>query len=80
MATGLFATKGVNPSGADGLFYGNPRQLLLQLVAALAAITLSVVITWALARLLRRTIGLRVSVEGEQVGLDISEHGERAYV
>ena len=36
LATGLFATKTVNPAGADGLFYGNPQQLLIQLVAVVA--------------------------------------------
>ena len=36
LATGLFATKTVNPAGADGLFYGNPQQLLIQLLAVVA--------------------------------------------
>ena len=79
LATGLFATTTVNPNGANGLFYGNPMQFVDQLVGALAAILLSVVVTFVLTKLLKSTIGLRVTDEEEQVGLDISEHGERAY-
>ncbi|MBN1402001.1 MAG: ammonium transporter, partial [Anaerolineae bacterium] len=79
LATGLFATRTVNEAGADGLFYGNPAQFLIQLVGALAAIALAVVVTWGLAKLLHVSMGLRVSHMEEEVGLDISEHGERAY-
>jgi len=79
LATGLFATKTVNNAGADGLFYGNPAQLLIQLVAALAAIGMAFVVTFVLAKLLDKTMGLRVTSNEEEVGLDISEHGERAY-
>jgi Amt family ammonium transporter len=79
LATGLFATKTVNNAGADGLFYGNPAQLLIQLVAALAAIGMAFAVTFALAKLLNKAMGLRVNSNEEEVGLDISEHGERAY-
>jgi Amt family ammonium transporter len=78
LATGLFASKAVNPAGADGLFYGNPQQLLIQAGAALLTIVFSVVMTLLLARLTGALVGLRVNAAGEQVGLDISEHGERA--
>ncbi len=43
LATGLFATKAVNAAGADGLFYGNPGQFLVQLKATLVTIVWSVV-------------------------------------
>jgi Amt family ammonium transporter len=79
LATGLFATKTVNPAGADGLFYGNPGQLLIQLLGAAMAIVLAMGVTYGVAKLLSRTMGLRVTSDEEQVGLDISEHGERAY-
>ncbi len=79
LATGLFATKLVNPAGADGLFYGNPGQFLIQLVAAAAAIVFAFGVTFGLAKVLQRTLGLRVTDNEEQVGLDISEHGEQAY-
>jgi Amt family ammonium transporter len=79
LATGLFATLAVNDKGANGLFYGNPRQFLVQLVAALAAIAFSFTVTFVVAKLLNKVMGLRVSNNEEEAGLDISEHGERAY-
>lgn len=79
LATGLFATTAVNSAGYDGLFYGNPAQLGIQALAAGIAIVLSVVVTYALAKGLQAVSGLRVSADAEEVGLDISEHGERAY-
>ena len=79
LATGLFATKAINPAGADGLFYGNPTQFLVQLVAATVTVVFAFVVTFLIAQVLKRTIGLSVSETEEQVGLDIAEHGERAY-
>jgi Amt family ammonium transporter len=79
LATGLFAARSVNPAGADGLFYGHPAQFLIQLVAAVIVIGFAFTLTYGIATALNRTIGLSVSDTEEQVGLDISEHGERAY-
>jgi len=79
LATGLFATTSVNPNGANGLFYGNPRQFLVQLGGAALAIVFATAITFVLAKALDKVAGLRVSSAEEEVGLDISEHGERAY-
>jgi Amt family ammonium transporter len=79
LATGLFATTAINPAGFDGLFYGNPAQLGIQLVGVLAGAGYAFVITFVLAKVLDMVFGLSVSEQEEQVGLDISEHGERAY-
>jgi ammonium transporter, Amt family len=79
LATGLFATKAVNPAGADGLFYGNPQQLLIQLVAVAATWVFSGVLTFAILKLVDLTVGLRVSEVEEEHGLDTSQHGELAY-
>jgi len=79
LATGLFATKLVNPAGADGLFYGNPSQFLIQGIGVLTAILFAFVVTFVLAKLLSNFMGLRVTENEEEVGLDISEHGERAF-
>ena len=79
LATGLFAARSVNQAGADGLFYGHPAQFLIQLVAAVIVIGFAFTLTYGIATALNRTIGLSVSDTEEQVGLDISEHGERAY-
>jgi ammonium transporter, Amt family len=79
LATGLFATLAVNGGGANGFFFGNPSQLSIQLVAVLVTIAFSFSATYVLARLLHASIGLRVSPMEEEVGLDISSHGERSY-
>ena len=79
LATGLFATTTVNAAGFDGLFYGNPGQLVIQAVAVAVAIVFSFLVTYVLAKVLDKVMGLRVSPTEEEVGLDISEHGERAY-
>jgi Amt family ammonium transporter len=79
LATGLFATIAVNGDGANGLFFGNPAQVGTQLVAIGVTIIFSFAATYVLARLLHASIGLRVSAAEEEVGLDISSHGERSY-
>jgi Amt family ammonium transporter len=79
LATGLFATTMVNEGGANGLLYGNPGQLATQAVAAATVIGFSLVMTYTIAWVLNKTIRLRVSDTEEQIGLDISEHRERAY-
>lgn len=79
LATGLFATIVVNGDGANGLFFGNPAQVGAQLTAIGVTIVFSFSATYVLARLLHASIGLRVSAAEEEVGLDISSHGERSY-
>ena len=79
IATGLFASKAVNPAGANGLFYGNPAQFFIQLASAAVTIVFAFGVTYLVAWALKRWLGLRVTQNEEEVGLDISEHGERAY-
>ncbi len=79
LATGLFATTAVNEAGANGLFAGNPGQLLVQLLTVAIVIVFAFGMTFLITRLLARWMGLRVSANEEEVGLDISEHGENAY-
>src|SRR6266705_3242358 len=79
LATGLFASKAINPGGADGFFFGNPGQLWLQFVAVLAAWVLAFVGTFIILKVVDWTMGLRVNKEEEQIGLDLSQHEERAY-
>ncbi len=78
--TGLFATKAVNPKGANGLFYGNPKQLAIQIAAVAIVATFTFVLTFVIVKVLDRLMGLRVDEAFEEVGLDISEHGEMASV
>lgn len=73
------ATLAVNAGGANGVFFGNPAQIGIQIVAVLVTIAFSFGVTYALAKLLDWSVGLRVTVMEEEVGLDISSHGERSY-
>lgn len=79
VATGIFASKLINPSGANGLLFGNPSQVLIQFVAVAVVWMYALVTTWIIAKLVDITIGLRVNEKEEEIGLDISEHGEKAY-
>lgn len=77
IATGIFATAAVN--GYSGLLYGNLSQFIYQAIAVCASIAYAFVVTFILAKILDSTIGMTVKEEEEYVGLDISQHGERAY-
>lgn len=79
VATGLLASKAVNSAGADGLFFGNPAQLGIQLLTVMAVGAFSCVGTYAILKLVDLVVGLRVSEEDELTGLDLSQHDERAY-
>jgi ammonium transporter, Amt family len=79
LATGLFATASVNAAGADGLFMGNAMQFVKQLVGIVSVGGFAFVGTMLLGKLVDVVMGLRVSPSEETVGLDISQHGERAY-
>jgi ammonium transporter, Amt family len=74
LATGLFASV-----GGTGLFFGNPHQFVVQLIAALSAIGYSAVVTSVILLALKYTVGLRVSEEEEIQGLDLSLHDETGY-
>jgi len=80
LATGLFATRAVNPGGADGLFNGNPEQLGRQAIAIVVAIVFAAVGTFVVAKITSLlTKGLRSSSDDEENGLDVTEHGEVGY-
>jgi Amt family ammonium transporter len=79
LATGLFANAAVNPDGANGLFFGNPNQFVIQFVGAFAAIVFSITVTAIIVKFIDMTIGLRVSDEEEVQGLDLSQHSEVGY-
>lgn len=79
IATGLFATTAVNSAGANGLFAGNPGQIGVQLLAVIVTIVFTFGGTYIIAGMLHASVGLRVTALEEEVGLDISSHGERAY-
>lgn len=76
-ATGLFAVAAVG--GSAGLIDGEPGQLARQLAGIGATGAYSFVLTFAILKVLDLVMGLRVAEEEERVGLDASQHGERAY-
>ena len=78
---GLFADSGVNELGYDGLFLGGGTGLLFdQLVASVATIAYSFIMSLIIAKVIDAAIGLRVSPEQELEGLDRSQHAETAYI
>jgi Amt family ammonium transporter len=78
LLTGVLASKAWNGT-ADGLLHGNPGQLWIQAVAALAAVAYSGVMTFLLLKLVALVAPLRVGARDEGLGLDLSQHGEEAY-
>ena len=79
LATGLFASKAINPAGNDGLFFGNPGQLWTQFVSVVVTLILAMVGTYILLSIVKAIMGLRLADDEERMGLDLSQHNERAY-
>ncbi len=79
LATGIFASKLINPAGANGLLFGNLSLLGVQAFSAFVAITYSFVVTWVMLKVLQKLMGLRVEDQDEMEGLDLSQHGESGY-
>jgi Amt family ammonium transporter len=79
LAVGLFATKAVNDAGNNGFFFGNPGLLGVQALAVAVTWVYSFLVTFILLKILDWTMGLRVSEEDEDSGLDLSQHNEMGY-
>ena len=79
IATGLWASKAVNPGGADGLFHGNARQLGVQVVAVAVSVIYSFAASWVICKVVDRVMHMRVSEQDERVGLDLTQHREAGY-
>jgi len=79
LATGIFATKSINPAGNDGLLYGNASLLGIQVISVVVTIAFTVTATFIILKLIGSVMKLRVTEEEESTGLDLSLHGERAY-
>src|SRR5262249_40159738 len=79
IATGLFASKAINDAGADGLFFGNPGLVLVQIAAVLATWVFAFGGSLVLLKAVDALVGLRVTKEDEFAGLDVSQHSENAY-
>ena len=79
LLTGVFAQKSLN-GVADGLLFGNPGQLGMQAIAVVAAIVYSGVMSFVLLKLIGLVIPLRADAADETTGLDVTQHGEEAYI
>jgi ammonium transporter, Amt family len=79
LLTGVFANKALNGL-ADGALFGNPGQLVTQAIAVLAAIVYSGVVSFILLKVIGMFVSLRASASDESSGLDITLHGEEAYL
>jgi Amt family ammonium transporter len=80
LLTGVFATTAINAAGRQGLVYGNPSQLLIQLVGVIAAWVLSFALSFVFLKLVDALVGLRVDEDAESRGLDLAEHSEEGYI
>jgi Amt family ammonium transporter len=79
LATGLWASKAVNPAGNDGLFYGNPGLFFIQLKVVAITVVYSFIVSFVLLKIVDMIFGLRVSEQDEQIGLDLTQHRESGY-
>ena len=79
IALGIFASKAVNPGGADGLLAGNPGFLGTQLFGVLVVGAYALIVSGILLKLVDVVMGLRLTEDSEVQGLDLSEHSETAY-
>lgn len=79
LGVGFLAQAGIS-GDVNGLFNGNPNLLLYQAISVAAAAGYSFVVSFVLLKVIDATIGLRVSDEEEEIGLDLSQHGERGYI
>jgi Amt family ammonium transporter len=79
LCVGIFASRAVNPGGADGLLSGNVSLLGTQFLGVVVVGVYALVVSWILLKVIDAVFGLRVSSEDEVMGIDISEHSETAY-
>jgi Amt family ammonium transporter len=75
----LWATTSVNSAGANGLFYGNPAQFIIQLKAVAVTVAYSGIVSFVLLKLVDVVMGLRTSELSERIGLDLTDHRETGY-
>lgn len=79
LAAGLWATAAVPGNDTNGVFFGNPGQLMIQLKAVIYTLVYSGIVSFVLLKLVDLTVGLKATEHNERVGLDLTEHAETAY-
>ncbi|MDF3023364.1 MAG: Ammonium transporter [Alphaproteobacteria bacterium] len=78
--TAVFATKAVNPAGADGVLEGGYGLLYANLAGAAAVVVYTMIVTYAVLKIVGLFMDIRVNREDEEAGLDETQHGEKAFV
>ncbi|RUM92852.1 MAG: hypothetical protein DSZ23_00530 [Thermodesulfatator sp.] len=79
LCLGIFASKLVNPDGADGLLAGNPGFFATQVFGIVVVLVYAFAVSFVLLKIVNALFGLRVSLEDEVQGLDLTQHSETAY-
>lgn len=79
IATGVFATKAINPAGNNGLLYGNAGQVGIQLLTVVVAVLIAGIGTFVIFKIVDAVVGMRVDKDAEYLGLDLSQHHETGY-
>ncbi len=79
LMTGVFCTTAVNEGGADGLLYGNPAQMIPQITGVIVGIVMAIVVTAIIVKVVGAIMPIRATAAEEASGLDLIDHGERAY-
>ena len=79
LATGLFASKAINASGAEGLLFGYAAHFGIQAITVASVAQFSLIGTWLILKVVDLSVGLGISPEDEWTGLDLNQHNERAY-
>jgi Amt family ammonium transporter len=79
LLTGVFATTALNPAGQDGLLFGNPRQIVVQMIAVGAVFIYSALATVVIMKAVQAVAGLRPTADKERRGMDVLAHGEEGY-
>lgn len=79
VAAGLFASKAINPDGPNGLFFGNPKQFYVQLLAAAVTLVYGFIASFIIYKAIDIFIRVRVGEKEEIIGLDLTQHHEKAY-
>ena len=79
IATGIFASKSINPAGADGLIHGNIRLIGVQTLSIVSIYIFAGLVTFIILKVIDKFVKLRASDLEEELGLDISMHGAEAY-
>lgn len=76
---GFFASVAINSAGANGMFFGNPKQLAVQAGSVILVAAYSFIVSLIIFKVIDVTAGLRVNGDEETEGLDITQHGESGY-